>query len=318
VDQATIVRRAVDELAQGRIVAIPTETVYGLAAAIDQPQAIESIFTTKARPQFDPLIVHVFDEQQAKTLVTDWPTSASILAKAFWPGPLTLILNKNDRVSDLITAGHPSVGLRAPAHALTREILRGLRVPIAAPSANRFTRTSPTQAAHVRAEFPGAKFLIVDGGPCEVGIESTVLDLTQDLPQILRPGMITAQQIEAVLNQKVLHSSSESSLKLSPGTFREHYRPEIPLVITDEHGLSAERLQEIAQKLQLKDQTSYEIPLSESPQKTARLLYAELQALKSRGVSFAWVKKTSEQKDEHWRAIWNRLEKAASINLMIE
>jgi L-threonylcarbamoyladenylate synthase len=151
-----------------------------------------------------------------------------------------------------------------------------------------------------------------------VGIESTVLDLTQDLPQILRPGMITAQQIEAVLNQKVLHSSSESSLKLSPGTFREHYRPEIPLVITDEHGLSAERLQEIAQKLQLKDQTSYEIPLSESPQKTARLLYAELQALKSRGVSFAWVKKTSEQKDEHWRAIWNRLEKAASINLMIE
>ncbi len=317
-DQATIVRRAVDELAQGRIVAIPTETVYGLAAAIDQPQAIESIFTTKARPQFDPLIVHVFDEQQAKTLVTDWPTSASILAKAFWPGPLTLILNKNDRVSDLITAGHPSVGLRAPAHALTREILRGLRVPIAAPSANRFTRTSPTQAAHVRAEFPGAKFLIVDGGPCEVGIESTVLDLTQDLPQILRPGMITAQQIEAVLNQKVLHSSSESSLKLSPGTFREHYRPEIPLVITDEHGLSAERLQEIAQKLQLKDQTSYEIPLSESPQKTARLLYAELQALKSRGVSFAWVKKTSEQKDEHWRAIWNRLEKAASINLMIE
>jgi L-threonylcarbamoyladenylate synthase len=308
----------VDELAQGRIVAIPTETVYGLAAAIDQPQAIESIFTTKARPQFDPLIVHVFDEQQAKTLVTDWPTSASILAKAFWPGPLTLILNKNDRVSDLITAGHPSVGLRAPAHALTREILRGLRVPIAAPSANRFTRTSPTQAAHVRAEFPGAKFLIVDGGPCEVGIESTVLDLTQDLPQILRPGMITAQQIEAVLNQKVLHSSSESSLKLSPGTFREHYRPEIPLVITDEHGLSAERLQEIAQKLQLKDQTSYEIPLSESPQKTARLLYAELQALKSRGVSFAWVKKTSEQKDEHWRAIWNRLEKAASINLMIE
>jgi len=191
--------RAAELLRAGQLVAIPTETVYGLAANALDEAAVRRIFAAKGRPYSSPLIVHVADLAMARDMAREWPPEAEKLAERFWPGPLTIIVPKSDRVPDIVTAGLPSVALRMPAHPVALAVIRAAGVPLAAPSANRFTQLSPTTAQHVRDALGDAVDLVLDGGPCTVGIESTVISLTGPIPRILRPGMISQTQIEDVI-----------------------------------------------------------------------------------------------------------------------
>ncbi|MFM7117006.1 MAG: L-threonylcarbamoyladenylate synthase [Planctomycetota bacterium] len=212
-------------LATGGLVAIPTETVYGLAASLDQESALKRIFEVKRRPSSHPLIVHVPDAETAVRYVRSFSPHATKLATAFWPGPLTLVLPRTELVPDCVTGSHHTVGIRVPSHPVTLQLLRELGTALAAPSANRFTQVSPTRAAHVAVDLGHDVDLILDGGPCEVGVESTVLDLTSEQPTILRPGGISREAIELVLEQAVLSPSEQNSTTPSPGQHHLHYSP---------------------------------------------------------------------------------------------
>lgn len=218
-------------LRRGELVAFPTETVYGLGADATSAPAVAKIFAAKGRPSTNPLIVHVADVATARLYVTHWPDEAKKLTAAFWPGPLTLILPKSARIVDGATAGRASVALRVPSHPVALQLLRAFGGPVAAPSANRSMRISPTTAEHVRQELGDAVAMILDGGPCRIGIESTVLDLTPPRPSILRPGAITRQQIEAVIAHPVEQFSGEvdpAQAAASPGQHAVHYSPGKP------------------------------------------------------------------------------------------
>lgn len=226
---------AIRFLQQGDVVGMPTETVYGLAACINNDQAIKKIFTTKQRPFFDPLIVHVSSIEMARNLCLQWPEIATVLAEKFWPGPLTLVLPKNQQVSDMITAGLPSVGIRWPQHPLAEQLIQSVGIPLAAPSANRFGKTSPTTAQAVMKELPTVG--VLQGGPCEVGIESTVLLIkpfeSSCQLSILRPGKITQSDIQdclSVFSQLKYEWVPTVSKKESPGHMKHHYMPSIPLL----------------------------------------------------------------------------------------
>src|SRR5215831_7922626 len=197
--EAGVIERAVKLLRDGEIVVFPTETVYGLGADAFQPAALERIFAAKGRPFSDPLIVHIADEHELELLTTQIPTEAKRLAKEFWPGPLTFILPKGPRVPHLVTAGLETVAVRMPRHPVARALISMLGSPIAAPSANRFMHISPTTAHHVYTDLSGKVPLILDSGPCEIGVESTVLDLCTDEPRILRPGGISLEALRIIL-----------------------------------------------------------------------------------------------------------------------
>jgi len=213
----------------GGLVVFPTETVYGLGANALMDSAVEKIFEAKGRPKTSPLIVHVATIQEAREL-SRWSAAAEALAQRFWPGPLTLVVPKSPLlISDLVTAGFDSVGLRIPAHPIALKLLRESGVPIAAPSANRFTELSPTTAEHVRESF-GDQFPILDGGPCKVGIESTVFHV--ESLTILRPGMVTRAQIEEVVGP----AQGDTGFSLSPGQHPRHYQPRTPVTLTNTPG----------------------------------------------------------------------------------
>jgi len=224
----TFLTRAAELLRAGRLVAFPTETVYGLGADALDPTAVQRIFDAKGRPMSSPLIVHVDSIEMARSLALEWPDAAEALARRFWPGPLTIVVPKKPIVPDIVTAGLPSVGLRMPAHPLALELLREAGIPLAAPSANRFTELSPTTAEHVRAGLGDAVDLILDGGPCTVGIESTVISLSGARPRILRPGIISQPEIEAVIGPVEAGAGAES-----PGQHPKHYSPRTPIVLGD-------------------------------------------------------------------------------------
>lgn len=236
-------------LQRGGLVAVPTETVYGLGANALDPEAAARIFEAKDRPADNPLIVHVDGLEMARSLVADWPETAERLARAFWPGPLTLVLPKASRVPDLVTAGLPAVALRMPAHPVALGLIREAGLPIAAPSANRSGRPSPTDAAHVLADMDGRIELILDGGPATVGIESTVLSLLSDPPMILRPGGISLEQLQEI-DPRITYGADHG--KVSPGTRYRHYAPKAPVTrIAGEEALVAEAhsLQATGQRL---------------------------------------------------------------------
>jgi L-threonylcarbamoyladenylate synthase len=223
---------ALAALAAGKLAAIPTETVYGLAADALDAKAVLAIFQRKERPTFDPLIVHIHDISQAEMLA-EVSTEARNVMEHFWPGPLTLVLPRRPIVPDLVSSGLPTVALRMPAHPLALELLRRLGRPLAAPSANRFGRISPTCADHVREQFPEGDFPILDGGPCQVGVESTVFAL-QPQALILRPGAITAEMLEGVIGRPVRLAQREersASILASPGLLASHYAPRTSLVL---------------------------------------------------------------------------------------
>ncbi|MBV8732078.1 MAG: threonylcarbamoyl-AMP synthase [Acidobacteriia bacterium] len=211
----------------GKLVAFPTETVYGLGANALDATAVERIFSAKGRPRTSPLIVHVDSLAMAKRLAGNWPEQAELLAARYWPGPLTLVVPKTAAIPDIVTAGLPTVGLRMPAHPLALALIRAAGVPIAAPSANRFTEISPVSAAHVAEAL--ADF-VLDGGPSQVGIESTVLSLINE-PTLLRPGVIPLPEIEALIGPVRGVGEVSEAAHPSPGMHQSHYRPHTPLYL---------------------------------------------------------------------------------------
>lgn len=226
------VRRASDLLRGGEIVALPTETVYGLAANALDEAAVEKIFRIKGRPAHNPIIVHVASLEMAKRCVAAFPRPAEGLAKAFWPGPLTLVLPRARIIPEIVTAGGQTVGVRWPSHPLIQAVIRECDFPLAAPSANLSNRVSPTNAVHVRKQLDGKIAAIVDGGQASVGIESSVLDLTVSPPKILRPGMIHRESLLAA-GFPVVHADApnETEMFKSPGQLRKHYAPKAKLLI---------------------------------------------------------------------------------------
>ena len=221
---STDIRQAADILRQGGLVAMPTETVYGLAADAENPTAVLRIFAAKGRPSFHPLIVHIAGADQLPFWAAEAPEAARRLAERFWPGPLTMILRRSQRVPGVVTGDLPTVGLRVPAHPMARELLKTFGGGLAAPSANRFGRVSPTTAQHVDKELGDQIELILDGGPCEVGLESTIVDLSGPVPALLRPGAITADQLREYLPD--LATDPGASTTHCSGRLDSHYAPQ--------------------------------------------------------------------------------------------
>lgn len=225
------IRAGSDAIKSGNLVAFPTETVYGLGANAFNPNAVADIFKAKKRPLHDPLIVHVSEKQQVESLVTELSSKANILIEHFWPGPLTLVLPKSFLVSDIVTAGNPTVAIRMPENPWALELIRQAETPIAAPSANLFGCTSPTTAQHVRKQLSGKYAVLIDGGACRVGIESTVLSLINNIPVLLRPGGISIEELESIIGPVQTPGKQNSKKFISPGLLPNHYAPKTPLVI---------------------------------------------------------------------------------------
>ena len=224
--------QAAQLLGRGQLVALPTETVYGLAADARSPGAVARIFKAKGRPAGNPLIVHVDSVEMAQGCVAAWPSAAAQLAGAFWPGPLSLVLPKADSIPDIVTAGGKTVAVRCPAHPVFSAVLAKCGFPLAAPSANRSNRVSSTRAEHVVDQLGGHIPLVLDGGSCDIGIESTVLDLTGDTPILLRPGSISLGQLQAVIGPVAVAKLPGGGERLkSPGQLPRHYTPRAKLVV---------------------------------------------------------------------------------------
>jgi L-threonylcarbamoyladenylate synthase len=226
----TDIQKAKELLRKGDLVAIPTETVYGLAADATNAMAAAKIFTAKDRPEFDPLIVHVPDLESAQKYVSEIPAKAVTLANLFWPGPLTLILKKNMIIPDIVTSGMDTVGIRCPDHGLTRQLLKELPFPLAAPSANPFGYVSPTRAEHVDEQLGNKIEYILDGGPCRVGIESTIVGFENQKPVIYRLGGLSLEKIEHTIGKFDLQPYSTSNPK-APGQLKSHYAPGHKLIL---------------------------------------------------------------------------------------
>ena len=252
----SIIERAASLLKQGELVVFPTETVYGLGADALQPAALEGIFRAKGRPFSDPLIVHISNQNALEGLTTALPAAFEALARAFWPGPLTLLLPRGPLVPSIVTAGMETVAIRMPSHPVARALIDALGSPIAAPSANRFMHVSPTTAEHVLADLGGRVPLILDGGPCTVGVESTILDLSTEIPIILRPGGVSLEALREILPDvqppasKPENRSTDEQAQKAPGQLSTHYAPAVPLLLYDgdEQAMRAAILRELQQR----------------------------------------------------------------------
>ncbi len=306
---------ALAALRRGEPIGLPTETVYGLAADAHDPAALRRIYELKGRPSDHPLIVHVADAVTASRWAGDWPDAAEALAEAFWPGPLTLILPRAANVPDEVTGGQDTVGLRVPAHPVAQALLRAFEGGVAAPSANRFGRLSPTTAAHVREEFGDAVPIVLDGGECEIGLESTIVDLSTDTPRILRPGKISRPEIEAVIGP-VAEGKDGDSPRAS-GTLASHYAPRASVEVLARAPLVA-RYHELAKRGQkvaalLRGQPFKDIEGEVLPSDLAgygHALYAALRRLDARG--FDMLLAELPPHTAAWAAVNDRLKRAAA------
>jgi L-threonylcarbamoyladenylate synthase len=226
---AEAIRQAAEIIRQGGIVAFPTETVYGLGADAYNPLAVARIFEVKRRPFFDPLIVHIASPDHLKKLVKDIPSSARKLTERLWPGPLTVVLFKEERIPDIVTAGLPSIAVRMPDHPMALSLIEESKCPIAAPSANPFGYLSPTTAEHVQGQLGDQADLILDGGPCPVGVESTIVSFLDGEPRLLRPGGVSLEEIESILGK--VEISPIQDRPVAPGMLPRHYAPRTPIVL---------------------------------------------------------------------------------------
>ena len=316
---------AVHLLRQGRLVAFPTETVYGLGADASNPEAVRRIFQAKGRPADHPLIVHIPSVDSLNDWALTIPVAAQQLAARFWPGPLAMILNKSPEVPLVVTGGQDTVGLRMPDHPVALRLLRAFGGGIAAPSANRFCRISPTQAAHVEEELGDAVDLILDGGSCQVGVESTIVDLSGNRPKLLRPGHITRHEIEAVLKTELMLISPQTDQtnqaeQRAPGMMAVHYAPATLAVLCP-----VDRLPDMIQEMnarnkkigiltyrleQAENRLIHVIRMPEQADDYAQVLYTSLRELDSLHLDRILVEQPPN--DEAWRAINDRLCKATS------
>lgn len=308
------VARARDILQSGDVVAIPTETVYGLAGDIQSENGLRRIFSVKERPFFDPLIVHVDTIEKARGLTREWTEIHQALAQKLWPGPLTLLAPRNPGLNPLITSGLDEVGIRCPRHQLTLELLRDF-AGLAAPSANKFGKTSPTLAQHVESEFNGL-VPVLDGGACEVGIESTVAAVQREGNRwklvIYRPGFYTAAVLHDLLIELGLPTeTSYAESPVAPGHLKHHYMPSIPLLV-NETGV-VDFTARATKSLKKEFPSIARLELGADPLLAARLFYEQLRSL-SVNHDAILVTLTAEQRNsESWRALMNRLVKAASF-----
>lgn len=316
----TKLRSAAETLRNGGLVAFPTETVYGLGAHALDPKAVAGIYAAKGRPAYNPLIVHVADAQAARALVTEWPSSAALLARAFWPGPLTMVLHKADAVPAAITAGLPNVGIRVPAHPVALALLREAGIPVAAPSANKFTEISPTTAQHVIASLGDAVDVVVDGGPTTVGIESTVVDLTGPVPRVLRPGMISATQIAEVVGaiDDTPIVVPDGAARSSPGMVDRHYAPHARVLLFDDatrEAALAEAARTAAQGGRVGSMALAPLPVDApvtmpgDAAAYAKRMYAELHALDEARCTLILIERVPET--PAWAGVRDRLERAS-------
>lgn len=320
-------KKALELLNSGEVVSIPTETVYGLAAKINDSKAIEKIFTLKERPFFDPLIVHLANSGDVEKVASNFPPLARHLSEKFWPGPLTLILPKRNDLNPMITAGLDTVGVRVPDHKLTLRLITELGQPLAAPSANKFTKTSPTCAEHVRAEF-GDSVFVLDGGPCRVGVESTIIGFNTSFDEIiiLRPGLITLEMLAPFakihistdaqsVSTKVAGSKSQAVVtpQFVPGGFKQHYQPRIPLVIiSSETTMSISLYEKIRAELQLDIMHPQWMSLPSDAALAARVLYENLRSAGGPNCIFLFYP-LADRHTDFWSAITDRLTKAATV-----
>lgn len=328
-DIEATVREAAAILRRGGLVAFPTETVYGLGADAENPAAVARVFAVKGRPANHPVIVHIGRAEQLEHWAADIPPLAWRLAQRFWPGPLTLILKRHARVPDAVTGGQDTVGLRVPDHPVALALLAAFGGGIAAPSANRFGRLSPTTTAHVRAELGEAVDHILDGGPCRVGIESTILDLSGGRPRRLRPGAITAAALEAVLGQPLAVVPGDAPRV--PGALPSHYAPQTPLVLIPPDDLQAE----VTRRLKKGERVAVLARVAATPPQVewlsgffgecvwqvmpadpgayARELYARLRALDALRADHLLIEVPPHE--TAWQAVRDRLARAAQIEL---
>lgn len=298
---------AVAILRAGGVIGLPTETVYGLAADAGNADAVARIFALKGRPADHPLIVHVVGAEQLPRYARTVPDAARRLAEAFWPGPLTLILLRQPGVPDAVTGGQDTVGLRAPAHPLAQQLLHAFGGGLAAPSANRFGRISATRAEHVRDEFGAQVPLVLDGGPCTVGIESSIIDLSAQPPRILRPGAISRAQIEAIIGP--VADGVDADSPRTSGTLAAHYAPRTPLRLLPRSAIhAADNMQVLA--LDTMPAGSHGIALPADPNAYAHGLYAALRRLDARGSALIVVEQTPDT--PAWQAINDRLRRSAA------
>lgn len=305
------VRAAAALIRAGGLVAFPTETVYGLGANALDAAAVARLYEAKGRPPESPVIVHVDSTAMARELARDWPAEAETLAARWWPGPLTLVLPKQPRLPDIVTAGLASVGLRAPAHPLALSLIREAGVPIAAPSANRFGELSPTTAEHVRRALGDAVDCILDGGPAEVGIESTVLSLAERPPRLLRPGMVSREQIEAMIGPIVQGAPPAggflSPALPSPGLHPRHYSPRTRLLLGPPPAIGRgaylwRRVERPAARA---------VAMPDDAASYAARLYAVLHELDRQG--WDWIAVEPPPDGAAWAAIADRLRRAATL-----
>jgi L-threonylcarbamoyladenylate synthase len=299
-------------------VAFPTETVYGLGAHALDPAAVQRIFEAKGRPASDPLIVHVATFDQLHGLVAWVPARAEALAERFWPGPLTLVLPRSDEVPDLVTAGLETVAIRVPSHPVARALLESARMPVAAPSANLFSRPSPTRASHVLADLGGRIDMVLDGGPTEVGVESTVLDLSHDPPTILRPGAVSLEALREILPDVRVRDAaqpvSEATPMSSPGLLSKHYAPRAPLTLYE--GDPERALARLEADARAAEAAGTRVAVLDfggerDPARVAGRLYDALRAADDRGVELILVRGCSVETGLGL-AVQDRLRRAAA------
>jgi len=304
-------KRALDILRQGGLVAFPTETVYGLGADASNPRAVARLYAVKGRPADHPVIVHFASAGQAFAWAREVPDAARRLAERFWPGPLTLILRRSKRAQDFVTGGQDTVGLRVPSHPIAQELLREFKGGVAAPSANRFGLVSPTTAAHVREDLGSDADLVLEGGPSEVGIESTIVDLSGERAVLLRPGAITKQQIEEIVEV----TETTLAAPRHPGSLERHYAPRTPARLVPTHDLD-KQISVMKDRVAVlafsrpDERVDYWLRMPREPAAYAQRLYAALRELDSAGCEAILVEAPPDAPE--WAAVRDRLRRACS------
>ncbi len=316
----SVIIEAVKTLNSGGVVAIPTETVYGLAASLQSPAGIAEVYRLKGRPADHPVIIHIADWQDLYRLAENIPNYVPLLTQHFWPGPLTLILKKSDAVPETVTGGQMTVGIRMPSHPLTLELIRALGCPIIAPSANLFGKLSPTTTEHVQSTFSDNNLMILEGGRCSVGIESTILKACHPTrAQILRPGIITSEAINQAMAYKLIRPKNlpeEPHIK-APGCLKSHYCPNkpvklIPAGCSMDHDLQKSYFLSFSESSTVsRERVQYVFYMPKHPDQYAYQLYFQLRIADLSDAP--WISVELPPKTPEWEAVLERLEKAGAL-----